>query len=86
MQTLGCVEVEEFRNLANVKGILWTGYNGQAQGVAIPRLLFGEATPGGKNLGVPEEGYYDLLLDTEAGTLTLFNAFETYPGFDEIST
>ena len=48
MQTLGCVEVEEFRNLANVKGILWTGYNGQAQGVAIPRLLFGEATPGGK--------------------------------------
>ena len=48
MQTLGCVEVEEFRNLANVKGILWTGYNGQAQGVAISRLLFGEATPGGK--------------------------------------
>ena len=45
-----------------------------------------EATPNGKNLGVPEEGYYDLLLDTEAGTLTLFNAFETYPGFDEIST
>ena len=45
-----------------------------------------EATPGGKNLGVPEEGYYDLLLDTEAGTLTLFTAFETYPGFDEIST
>ena len=45
-----------------------------------------EATPGGKNLGVPEEGYYDLLLDTEAGTLTLFEAFETYPGFDEIST
>ena len=45
-----------------------------------------EATPGGKNLGVPEEGYYDLLLDTEAGTLTIFEAFETYPGFDEIST
>ena len=45
-----------------------------------------EATPNGKNLGVPEEGYYDLLLDTEAGTLTLFEAFETYPGFDEIST
>ena len=45
-----------------------------------------EATPNGKNLTVPEEGYYDLLLDTEAGTLTLFTAFETYPGFDEIST
>ena len=48
MQTLGCVEVEGFRNLPGVKGILWTGYNGQAQGVAIPRLLFGEVTPGGK--------------------------------------
>ena len=45
-----------------------------------------EATPGGKNLGVPEEGYYDLLLDTESGTLTLYTAFETYPGFDEVST
>ena len=48
MQTLGCVEVEEFRHLANVGGILWTGYNGQAQGEAIPRLLFGEVSPGGK--------------------------------------
>ena len=48
MQTLGCVEVEEFRHLANVAGILWTGYNGQAQGEAIPRLLFGEVSPGGK--------------------------------------
>jgi len=48
MQTLGCVEVEEFCHLAGVKGILWTGYNGQAQGEAIPRLLFGEVSPGGK--------------------------------------
>ena len=46
MQTLGCVEVEEFRNL--IPGILWTGYNGQAQGEAIPRILFGEVSPGGK--------------------------------------
>ncbi|MBQ9193554.1 MAG: SusF/SusE family outer membrane protein [Bacteroidales bacterium] len=45
-----------------------------------------EATANGKNLGVAAEGYYDLLLDTEAGTLTLFEAFETYPGYDEIST
>lgn len=44
-----------------------------------------EATAGGKNLGVPAEGNYDLLLDEEAGTLTLYAAFETYPGFDEIS-
>jgi len=48
MQTLGCVEVEEFRHLANIGGILWTGYNGQAQGEAIPRILFGEVSPGGK--------------------------------------
>ena len=48
MQTLGCVEVEEFRHLPSIGGILWTGYNGQAQGEAIPRLLFGEVSPGGK--------------------------------------
>jgi len=48
MQTLGCVEVEDFRHLDGVRGILWTGYNGQAQGEAIPRLLFGEVSPGGK--------------------------------------
>lgn len=48
MQTLGCVEVEEFKNLQNVAGIIWTGYNGQAQGDAIASILFGEANPGGK--------------------------------------
>ena len=48
MQTLGCVEVEDFKNLENIPGILWTGYNGQAQGAAIPMVLFGEVTPGGK--------------------------------------
>ena len=48
MQTLGCVEVEEFKNLENIPGILWTGYNGQAQGAAIPKVLFGDVTPGGK--------------------------------------
>jgi beta-glucosidase len=48
MQTLGCVEVEEFKNLENIPGIIWTGYNGQAQGDAIARLLFGERSPGGK--------------------------------------
>ena len=48
MQTLGCVEVEEFCHLANIPAILWTGYNGMAQGEAIPRILFGEVSPGGK--------------------------------------
>ena len=46
MQTLGCVEVEAFKDL--VSGILWTGYNGQAQGEAMARILFGEVSPGGK--------------------------------------
>ena len=48
MQTLGCVEVEEFKNLANIPGIIWTGYNGQAQGDAIASILFGDVNPGGK--------------------------------------
>jgi beta-glucosidase len=48
MQTLGCVEVEEFKNLQNIPGIIWTGYNGQAQGDAIASILFGDANPGGK--------------------------------------
>ena len=48
MQTLGCVEVEEFKNLQNIPGIIWVGYNGQAQGDAIASILFGEVTPGGK--------------------------------------
>ena len=48
MQTLGCVEVEEFKNLQNIPGIIWTGYNGQAQGEAIADILFGDANPGGK--------------------------------------
>ncbi len=48
MQTLGCVEVEEFKDLPSIPGILWTGYNGEAQGTGITHILFGEATPGGK--------------------------------------
>lgn len=48
MQTLGCVEVEEFKNLPNIPGIISVGYNGQAQGDAIAKILFGDVTPGGK--------------------------------------
>ena len=48
MQTLGCVEVEDFRNIPNLRGIVWTGYNGQAQGDAIAKVLFGDVNPGGK--------------------------------------
>lgn len=48
MQTMGMVEVEQFRNLPNVSGIIWTGYNGQAQGEAMAKILFGDVNPGGK--------------------------------------
>lgn len=48
MQTLGMVEVERFRNNPNVAGIIWTGFNGQAQGTAIASILFGDVNPGGK--------------------------------------
>ena len=33
------------------------------------------AAAGGKNLAVPADGNYDLLLDTQAGTFTLSEAF-----------
>ena len=48
MQTLGCVEVDAFKNLQNIPGIIWVGYNGQAQGEAIASVLFGDVNPGGK--------------------------------------
>ena len=48
MQTLGMVEVDQFKDLGNVPGIIWTGYNGQAQGAAMAKILFGEVNPGGK--------------------------------------
>ena len=48
MQTMGMVEVEQFKNLPNISGIIWTGYNGQAQGTAMAKILFGDVNPGGK--------------------------------------
>ncbi|MBN2088015.1 glycoside hydrolase family 3 C-terminal domain-containing protein [candidate division KSB1 bacterium] len=60
MQTLGCVEVEEFKNLPNIPGIIWTGYNGQAQGDAIARILFGDVNPGGKLNGTWYKSVKDL--------------------------
>lgn len=48
MQTMGMVEVEQFKNNDNIPGIIWTGYNGQAQGTAMARILFGDVNPGGK--------------------------------------
>jgi beta-glucosidase-like glycosyl hydrolase len=48
MQTMGMVEVEQFRHSPSIPGIIWTGYNGQAQGTAMARILFGDVNPGGK--------------------------------------
>jgi beta-glucosidase len=48
MQTMGIVEVEQFKNNPNIPGIIFTGYNGQAQGAAMAKILFGEVNPGGK--------------------------------------
>ncbi len=48
MQTLGMVEVDQFKDNPNIPGIIWTGFNGQAQGTAMARILFGDVNPGGK--------------------------------------
>ena len=48
MQSLGMVEVEQFKDNPNVAGIVWSGFNGQAQGTAMAKVLFGDVNPGGK--------------------------------------
>jgi beta-glucosidase len=48
IQALGMVEVEQFKDNPNVSGIIWTGFNGQAQGTGMARILFGDVNPGGK--------------------------------------
>jgi beta-glucosidase len=48
MQGMGMVEVEDFKGNPNIPAMIWTGYNGQAQGTAITKILFGEVNPGGK--------------------------------------
>lgn len=48
IQGMGMVEVEQMKNNSNISGIIFTGYNGQAQGAAMAKILFGEVNPGGK--------------------------------------
>ena len=48
MQGMGMVEVEAFKNDPNIPAMIWTGYNGQAQGAAMAKILFGDVNPGGK--------------------------------------
>jgi hypothetical protein len=44
-----------------------------------------EATQNGKNLAVAVAGNYDILYDEESETITVTEAFQTYPGFDKKS-
>lgn len=48
IQGMGMVEIEQFKNNPNISAIIFTGYNGQAQGTAMAKILFGEVNPGGK--------------------------------------
>lgn len=48
IQAMGMVEVEAIKNNKNIPGIIFAGYNGQAQGAAMAKALFGEFNPGGK--------------------------------------
>ncbi|HOO66969.1 MAG TPA: glycoside hydrolase family 3 C-terminal domain-containing protein, partial [Bacteroidales bacterium] len=87
MQTMGMVEVEQFKHLADVTGIIWTGYNGQAQGTAMAKILFGDVNPGGKlNVtwhksltDLPEFNNYNLRGDgTNGRTYMYFNRDVSY--------
>ena len=49
IQGMGVVEVEQFKNNPNIPGMIFTGYNGQAQGDAMAKILFGDVNPGGKS-------------------------------------
>ena len=44
-----------------------------------------KAVAGGKNFGVPADGVYDLLLDLDANTVTISEAYLTYPDYTESS-
>ena len=46
LQTVGVVEIESFKDLT--PAVLWTCNNGQAQGNALARVLFGDANPSAK--------------------------------------
>lgn len=49
IQGMGMVEAENFKNNPNIGGMIFTGYNGQAQGEAMAKILFGDVNPGGKS-------------------------------------
>lgn len=49
IQGMGMVEVEQFKQNKNIPGMIFVGYNGQAQGTAMANVLFGDVNPGGKS-------------------------------------
>ena len=42
-----------------------------------------EATEKGQDMSVTAEGCYDILYDSNDGTITITEAFKTYPGYDD---
>ncbi|MBQ6283163.1 MAG: SusF/SusE family outer membrane protein [Bacteroidales bacterium] len=44
-----------------------------------------EAVAKGKNIAVPADGAYDILYDSNDGTITITEAYQTYPGYDQKS-
>ncbi len=57
VQSVGQMDIEKFRTLANVPSIVWTNYNGQSQGIAAGEILFGEVNPSGR---LPFTWYSDI--------------------------
>ena len=87
MQTVGVVEIEDFKD--NVPAILWTCYNGQAQGNALARVLYGEANPSAKlpvtwyakNAELPTIDDYNIRgeEDFNGWTYQYYKGAQTYP-------
>ena len=87
IQAVGQINVEEFKD--EVPAIFWCTYNGQAQGNAAGRLLFGEANPSAKLTfswysdvdQLPDMGDYNIRSsDNNAGrTYQYFTGDVTYP-------
>lgn len=65
------------------------GVNRGAEGDTEPYVMtVGETIScvnNGKNLAVAADGVYDIMYDEEAESITITEAWEAYPGFDEVS-
>ncbi len=87
LQTVGAVELGDFMD--NVPAILWTCYNGQAQGNAMARVICGEVNPTAKlpftwyaqNAALPTIDDYDIRggEDYAGWTYQYYTGPVTYP-------